>query len=436
MRKGSRLTIQVVDSLPAWAHDLLAARWIQRMELMFRKSHPRVTAWRLFRELSTRIAVGGRVADLEAKFSALFVDDEPEWRRFAIETAILGCRTSGADRLVRVSQLNPYVLSPDIDADRKLHLQTLTHDVMSVLEHASADAAKTGLTSLWPVGEPMWLKEQWPSVKQYRDDQKRMNARVWWEDAPAFVFGAVPRVRLSPDVPGEARRAFGPLRTVCRFRGAKEMGPFQARSVRFIEKKVAVRSFSVEARHRFGAPAPRHLLAAFRARVRGHAEMETLAALYAEHDGARLFNGVFLDAPFYMLALPGLKDQRRAVRHFRYNIEECRIDDHSFVSEFLRGWGADLDSVHILAISRRFIFFMPLRGAHAGRVFRFLSVAQHVPVWAEDPIAAISAIVSKIKTLSQRLPLLRPLEDETKPDRLTAFTLAGIRPLKEGKSRR
>jgi hypothetical protein len=423
------------ESLPTWALDLMAARGIQRCEQAFRKSHPRSPKWRLFRDLATRLAEGRDVSCMLDEFKDLTAGEEFVSRRIAAATARAACHTDRVSRAIETTRFAHAVITPDRDADTLVHEATLRHDARVLRGCGSAEQARTKLKALWPVGKPRWIDTRWPSALAQQRSEARWRARIWYQDAPAFIFARGTRSRLEPSLRKEIRECFGPTRTLSKFRGATQIGPIAPFHGRLVEPKPAVRTFTVSTRHAFRGPANAALLRAFAGRVRGQPEFAPLVEVYAAHDGAELFQGRLLERTFTMMYLPGLQNQARAIRLLHYLIERTNYDDPTAVDSFLSPWGVGIADVHVLAISTRFTFFTPLSGPHAGKVMRLLSIYQHVPVWSPDPISGIAQIISKMTTLARRTPVLRSLGDESK-DRFTEFTLSSIRPDKTPPSTR
>jgi hypothetical protein len=415
------------ESLPTWALDLMAARGIQRCEQAFRKSHPRSPKWRLFRDLATRLAEGRNVSCMLNEFKDLTSGEELGWRSVAAETAIAACRSEGVSRALAASRFAYHVQTPDRDGDTRVHEATLRHDARVLRRCASADVAGKQLTALWPVEEPKWIQTKWLSLRAYLRWVARLNARSWCLDAPAFVFAAATRARLDPALCKETRECFGPTRTLAKFRAATQIGPFAPFHVQVHQRKLAVRTFTVSTRHAFRGPADAGELRAFTRRVRDQPKFAPLMEFYAVHDGAQLFAGSLLDHNFTLMYLPGLQNQKRAIRLLHYQIEGIDYDDPKAVDTFLSRWEVTIADVHVLAISTRFTFVVPMKGSHAGFVLRILSAEQHVPTWSTDPITGIARIVSGITTLARRTPVLCSLGDESK-DRFTGLTLASIQP--------
>lgn len=426
MGRGRPVSQFEVRDLPDWSLDLMASRGVLRCEQMFRKSHPKSKGWRLFRELALRLARGENTAALRDPLAELIAEEDYLWRRAAVTTAMAACVAERAERAIESTRFLAEAFTPDLEADRNLHEMTLRHDARSLRACDSPADAKAALISLWPAGEPRWLHTKWATVHAYRRAEARRLARVWGEDAPRFVFAPASLRRIDPSLPSPIRQCFGPIRTLSTFRAAEQVGPFVPRAIRVIQPKAIVRKFSVRTSHTFRGPASDAHLQEFAQRTSGHPKFDALAAFYSLHDGARLFHGRLLEESFSMMILPGLRDQRRALRILTYTITRANSEDPAAVNQFLSRWKTDLEHVHVLAMSTRFDFFVPMQGPHAGCVFRLLTPDLHVPLWSKVPIEGVARIIAEIKTLARRTPLYRPLGDE-REERLTGLQLVAVR---------
>lgn len=420
-----------VEGLPDWGINLLVAREVRRQAQAYFKAHRSAPGRELFEQLACEFDTGGPsqgVLDaLRPRFEALLESMESPATRGPLHQAARTCGDPAARRwrvLVWHDDRFACILPKDErKADGRLYERTLARDVAEVHRAADAPAARLALGGLWPLGEPHWLKVKWRTYRQQIADMRH----IWMEDAPAERIRAAPLARPSDRLPKPLRHALSPVQWDLTYRGAMEVSlpstTPSKRSGRIFTPKRHVRRFTFPAAHRFRKPAPPSVLAQYTALVGKVPAIMTSLAFYREHDGALLFRRRGAKAAEAHVWLYGLLDQPRALKRLLYYIGHWEFPERDTGDKVLAHWGCDRKSVIVVATVGVSMFFMPLKGPHAGKVIRVYLMVQRHDIWAGSLADAIARIRDKVVVLAARDSCEVQLGDEARGG-TTELTLA------------
>jgi hypothetical protein len=426
------MTAPDFSNLPQWAVDLLAARDVRRLAQVYRKAHSRPPGLDLFERLAAEFerpeprlaAIRSMHAEFESTYQSM---QTPETRAPAV-TAAAVCKSAPAERCFSswfdidsgCTGLDKRALA----ADRKLYDRTRSRDAKTVRAAPDRASGLRALGTLWPLGEPRWLNSHW---KTYREQKARVRS-MWNEDEAPDPARAATSPHPSTRLPESILEALTPTRWDLTYRAAHEVRPPIEQkgswSAQIQQPKRHARRFTIPARHGFREPAPAVQRAALASLASSTPSLRFLFVFYREHDGALLFRARGAKPLDSHVRIHGLADQPRALKQLVYHLDQRKLDSPDRI---LRRWGCDRESVIVIATAGISLFFIPLKGSHAGKVIRVFILVEREEMWARSFVDGLVKFRTRLITLAARHELPFKMGDESKGG-FTLLTLAKALP--------
>jgi hypothetical protein len=412
-RSNTSITQQSDDPLPRWASDLLKGRTIRRLMDNYRCAWPPADGIGLFESAAamfeSRAATRAERKKHTAALNRLLERFDVPDIRGPISSAISVCE----GHLYLVSIDGPGEV-PSSRADRRLLDRTERRDLQALrtlIAQGCKAPTRELLGPIWPLGEPQWKRDPWPSIDQMRARDARMRG----EDAPPTVRRPA-SLPLSVKLPKWLRNLFSPAPFDMVYRAVYEAQTPRAqpgiRSVSRLRARDAKIRLSTPGRHFFRKPCPLRTLTKFCSKCHtGSASLQSLMEFYRVHDGGLLFQPTTGDEHDAHLNWYGLDDQDHAVDLMRYYMEGLDPDGTQ-LRNLCDVMGCDLDRALCLAQIDAWFFVVPLTGKNAGTVFRFSAHSERMTEFAPSVERALAAIADKICTLSSEFGPTHKLGDE------------------------
>lgn len=427
---GDRADPYNVQQLPQRGINLLAAREVQRALVWHRKMNRGAPGAELFEqlvlELEAEEVIAANLRRLGRQFAALYEPLPGGFPRFAAVDAESICRAAPETRgtassLHASTSIDCWWMPRDlVRKDAELWTRARAADVRALCSLSANRLAKArarDLGPLWPGREPHWLAARRPTLRELR----RRDARMWQEDRPAWHVRGGRGRKPSPALPRELREALAPGPFELAYVIEREyVAPRKMRDgtrvVGVIRPAASPATMTLIGRHRFRGPAEPERVERFAAACGGARALAPLVRFYRAHDGALLFQPDGEGAAAAHAEIVGLRDQAKARRILRYDLQSRDVDDPEQVPRVFAKAGLTPATAHVIGLLGGSTLVIDLGRKQSGRVLTYGNSGFFRP-FAPDFSEAVRKLSASIARLSGRawIPLAPTGEGEAAP---------------------